>query len=204
MTDLTITRGDSRNYEVTITESDLVTPVDITSGIIRFAVKKRFDQLNSDATIFKTTYDPAEVQITDGPNGVSLVQVFAGDTQNARPGEYIWDLDLTRREALLTNVGTISVSSGGAVMTGTGLDLTNVLPGDVIAPAGGTPSNQKDLVITSVGGDGTSLDPGAGNLVSDYTGWSLEAGISIQIFRGDRKTPTGLSGAYTLIKDVAT
>lgn len=203
MTDLSLVRGDSRNYQITVTEADLVTPIDVSDpAILRFAVKKRFDQVNGAAIIFKTSYDAADIQVTDGPNGILVVKVFPGDTGNERPSEYLWDLDLTRRGSLLTSAGTIGVTVGSAIITGSGLDLSDVLAGDVLVPAGGGAPNQKDLVIISVGGDGTSQDPGVGNLLTDYSDWTTETGVSVAIYRGDRKTPVG--GVFTLTKDVAT
>lgn len=203
MTDLSLVRGDSRNYRITITESDLVTPVDITNGIIRFAVKRFPGQSNADALIFKTSYDNAEVLLSDPVNGECLVQVFPGDAHDAAVGEYCWDLDLTRRGALLTNAGDISVVAGSQIITGASLDLAKVLPGDVLAPAGAVAANQKDLVITAVGGDGSALDPGAGNLRTDYSDWVTENNFSLEIYRGNRKTPVGLSGLFTILKDSA-
>ena len=101
MTDLTLTRGDSRNYQISILESDNVTPVDITDGILKFAAKKRMRDPNSEAQIFKTSYTADEIQITDAPNGQALLKIIISDTANDDPGTLRWEYGNHRREKAL-------------------------------------------------------------------------------------------------------
>jgi len=64
MTDISIVRGDSRNFNVTIYESDGITPIDITEAVLRFAVKGSVYDNNSRSIIFKQSYYPDQLQIT--------------------------------------------------------------------------------------------------------------------------------------------
>lgn len=202
MTDLSLTRGDSRNYRVTVTESDLVTPIDLTSAIVRFGIKYNPEDPNTRALVLLATYDSEEINKSDPVNGEVLVQLQARMTASAATTAYSWDIEVARPGSLVTNTGTVDLTSGEAIISGTGLDLSEVGIGDIITPAGATPNNQKPLAIIAVGGDGTELDPGAGNLRTDFTGFDTEGGVSFQIFRGDVKTPTNLSGTFNLLDDV--
>lgn len=204
MTDLVLKRGDSRNYQVTITDDDLVTPIDLTDAILKFSVKSRYGLPNSSSVIHKRSYDVDEIEKTDPVNGICVVKVTTEDTFNKKPGSYCWDIEMTRPAFNVTNVGTIAVAPGSGLMTGTGLDLSSVKVGDVLTPSGVDPANQVPVTITAVGGSGEDDDPGAGNLLTDYADWAAEAGIAIDIDRGNRKTPEGLSGAFTLEPDVTT
>jgi len=202
MTDLSLTRGDSRNYRVTVTESDLVTPIDLTSAIVRFGIKYNPEDPNTRALVLLATYDSEEINKSDPVNGEVLVQLQARMTASAATTAYSWDVEVARPGSLVTNTGTVDLTSEEAIISGTGLDLSEVGIGDIITPAGATPNNQKPLAIIAVGGDGTELDPGVGNLRTDFTGFDTEGGVSIQVFRGDVKTPTDLSGTFNLLDDV--
>lgn len=201
MTDLSLVRGDSRNYQVTVTESDLVTPVDLTNAVVRFAIKAREGDPNTMAIVLLGSWDAAEIQKTDPTNGIVIVKLQARHTARVAARSYCWAVEVARRGALITSAGTVDVVTGQTIVTGSSLVLTDVGVGDILAPAGADAANQDDLVITAVGGDGSELDPGAGNLLTDYSAWVTETGISIGIYRGDIKTPTNLSGAFTLTKD---
>jgi len=202
MTDLSLTRGVSRNYRVTVTESDLVTPIDLTSAIVRFGIKYNPEDPNTRALVLLATYDSEEINKSDPVNGEVLVQLQARMTASAATTAYSWDVEVARPGSLVTNTGTVDLTSEEAIISGTGLDLSEVGIGDIITPAGATPNNQKPLAIIAVGGDGTELDPGVGNLRTDFTGFDTEGGVSIQVFRGDVKTPTDLSGTFNLLDDV--
>lgn len=202
MTDLSLTRGDSRNYRVTVTEGDLVTPIDLTNAIVRFGIKYNPEDPNTRALVLLATYDSEEINKSDPVNGEVLVQLQARMTASAATTAYAWDIEVDRPGSLVTNAGTVDLTSGEAIISGTGLDLSEAGIGDVITPAGATPNNQKPLAIIAVGGDGTELDPGVGNLRTDFSGFDTEAAVSIQIFRGDVKTPTNLSGTFNLLDDV--
>jgi len=64
--------------------------------------------------------------------------------------------------------------------------------GDILVPAGGSAPNQKPIVIMEVT-DNT-------NLVTDYSDWATEAGVSFTIKVADVKTPG--QGDFTLTFDV--
>ena len=204
MTDLVIKSGDSRNYRMTVFESDGVTPVDITNAILRFAVKECGDDPNTLALFLLTSYNSSEILKSDPVNGEMLVQVQARHTARAAPAEYLWDLEVVRPGGGITVAGTVDLTGGNAIIVGTGLVLSDVGVGDVITPAGVPVANQLPLVITAVGGDGSELDPGVGNLLTDYTAFAAgtEAGVSHAITRGNVKTPSGLSGLFTITADV--
>ena len=54
MTDITLRRGDSQNYRVTVTDG--TNPIDLTDAIVKFAVKKRIQDTNAEAIIFKPVF----------------------------------------------------------------------------------------------------------------------------------------------------
>jgi len=196
MTDLQMVRGDSRNYQLEIFESDGATPVDVTGGIIKFAAKRRMRDPNSEAQIFKTSYDPAEIQVTDAVNGQALLKILVEDTVSTDPGTLRWDVELTRRGALLSAAGTWTATAGSNVLTGVGIDFSAIHVGDILVPAGVTAPNQVPVTITAL--DSVALTAETGS----YESWDAEAGISHQIFTGNRKTPDGLSGCFVLLADV--
>ncbi len=195
MTDLSIVRGDSRNYNVTIYESDGTTPIDITEAVIRFAVKGSVYDDNSRAIILKQSYYPSELQIAVPLAGESIVKLLVSDTITATPGQYYWDLDVTRKGALATSAGTFAVTAGSGVLTGTGVDFTLIKLGQVIELTSGFPQNNLLVVITD-------FDATADTITVGYTGFVTEAGITHSTYQGDRKTPTGLSGLFSIGADI--
>jgi len=78
MTDITLRRGDSQNYRVTVTDG--AAPIDLTNAIVKFAVKKRIQDTNAEAVIFKASYDVREIEITDAVGGEFLIYVKTEDT----------------------------------------------------------------------------------------------------------------------------
>jgi hypothetical protein len=195
MTDLSIVRGDSRNYNVTIYESDGSTPIDITEAVLRFAVKGSVYDDNSRSIIFKQSYYPDELQITIPASGESLIKLLVADTVNVTPGQYYWDLDVTRKGDLATSAGTFAVTAGSGVLTGAGVDFAAVSLGQIIDLTSGFPQNNLLVVITD-------FDSTAETITVGYTGFVDEAGITHTIYQGDRKTPTGLSGNFSIGADV--
>lgn len=121
---------------------------------------------------------------------------------DSQTGSFLWAIETTRRGASRTTAGTIDVTASSGTISGASLDMASISPGDLLVPAGGTAPNQKQVTILDVGGSGLDTDPGAGNLLTDYTAWDTETGISLEVFKGNRKTPSGLSGAYTITVDV--
>jgi hypothetical protein len=195
MTDITLRRGDSQNYRVTVTDG--AAPIDLTNAIVKFAVKKRIQDTNAEAVIFKASYDVREIEITDAPGGEFLIYVKTEDTFDKAPATYSWDVEITRRGTLKTNVGSVTVAENSGLLTGSGLEIDNFAVGDIFAPTNGVSAeNQTDVTIQEVEGDS-----GAGNAATDYTGFVAQAGLTFELYEGDRKTPSGLSGRFTISAD---
>jgi len=202
MTDLTLVRGDSKNFRIKITD-DAGAPLDITNAVFKFAVKRRPSDLNVDSLIFNASYSIDEVNIDLPLLGELIVFILPSDTYSKSTGSFCWDAELTRREGLKSSAGSIEVAPGSGIMIGTAIDFSAVKVGDILLPAGVTAPNQVQVTILDVGGSGLDTDPGAGNLLTDYTNWDAESGVSIQVFKGNRKTPAGLSGKFIITADVA-
>lgn len=200
MTDISIVRGDSGNFSITILESDGVTPVDITEGILRFAVKRRTSDANSEALIFKRSYDDEQIELTTPASGQCVVKIRIDDTIGNDPGSYCWDLDLSRKDSSgtpATTAGTWSAITGSEVLTYTGAEFDKVRLGSVIELAGVNPENNGRFLVTAI--DSSNLTVTIGG----YDSFVTEAGMTHQTFDGDRKTPSGLSGTFTIQPDVA-
>lgn len=199
---VSMVRGDKKAFTVTFTEADGSTPIDLTDTVIKFAMRKKAGKKNSDALVFLTSYSDncdQEVEIIDAVNGVALLHIQPHYTDCIKDGDYIFGIEYTKRDVSLTTAGTVDVAEGSEIITGTGLDLECVGRGDMLVTGSASSENQELVTITAIGGDGTDLDPGAGNLRTDYTGWSDETGLSVTIYEGDRKSPNGLRGTWTLL-----
>jgi hypothetical protein len=198
MTDISIVRGDSRNFSTTIYEGDGVTAVNISDGILRMAVKRRPSDPNSEALIFKTSYDESEIDLTLPLEGKCIVQIRIDDTISTDPGSYCWDLDLSRKDSgtPATLAGTFDAVAGSEVLTYTGAEFSRIRVGSIIELAGAAPENNVRVLVTAL--DSTTQKVTIGG----YANFTTEAGISHQTFDGDRKTPTGLSGTFAVLPDV--
>jgi len=198
MTDISIVRGDSRNFSVTIYESDGVTAVNITDGILRMAVKRRPSDPNSEALIFKTSYDESEIDLTLPASGKCIVQVRIDDTIAVDPGSYCWDLDLSRKGSVTpaTLAGTFAAVTGSEVLTYTGAEFSRIRIGSIIELAGVSPGNSVRVLVTAMDSVTQTVTIGG------YADFMTEVGITHQTFDGDRKTPTGLSGTFAVLPDV--
>jgi hypothetical protein len=195
MTDITLRRGDSQNYRVTVTDG--TNPIDLTDAVVKFAVKKRIQDTNAEAIIFKASYDAREIEITNAAGGEFLIYIKTEDTFDKPPATYSWDVEVTRRGSLKTNVGTVAVTQGSGLLAGTGLEIGNFAVGDILVPTNGVSAeNQVDVTIQEVEGDS-----GTGNATTDYTGFVTQTGITFELYEGDRKTPVGLSGRFTISAD---
>ena len=195
MTDISIVRGDSKNFSVTITESDGTTPIDITEGVVRMAVKASVYDDNADAIIFKQSYYTSQIEKTAPASGQCVVKILIGDTNDVNPGGYYWDIDLTRKGELATSAGTFAVTAGSGVLTGTAVDFSLLSVGQLIDLNGGFAANN---VLVDI----VSIDASAGTVTVGYDGFVDESGITHSTFQGDRKTPTGLSGGFSIGADV--
>lgn len=201
MTDLRdLVRGDNRSIEFSVIDFVTEAPVDITDAVIKFAAKSDPNKRNDKGELFKTTYDAADVLITDPVGGVYLVRLYHGDTRALPAGVLCWDTQITRKGALQTAAGTISVdvvdiANGRAVLTTAGVDFSAFRVGDVLEPAGGSAENSVRCTIEDV-------DEDAGTIETDYVGWSTEAGFAFAIYEGDVDTPIDGSGEIKILAGV--
>jgi len=202
MTDLSIVRRSSKPFRVSIVD-EAGAPIDITDAVFKFAVKRNPSDSNANALIFKATYDVEEVEIDLPLLGQLLVYLLPEDTYSKSAGSFCWDAELTRRDGLKSSAGSIAVTPGSGIIVGTALDFSAARVGNILVPAGATAPNQVQVTILDVGGSGLDTDPGVGNLLTDYTDWDLESGIPIQIYKGNSRTPVGLSGKFTIASDIA-
>ena len=90
--EIDIFQGDNKTYELTV-KNRAGAVVDITSGTIKFTVKKLLD--DTATIITKTTAEATEVTITDGSNGVAEIYVVPADTATEERGEYEYDVEYT-------------------------------------------------------------------------------------------------------------
>jgi hypothetical protein len=173
---------------------DLRPPPDSLSAIIRFSLRRRPEDPRSESIALKHSYDPVdEIDINDAANGKATIYLRVYDTYSERAGTYFWDVELTRRGTLATDVGTVAFTAGDETVVGTGLDFAKLRVGDVFLPAGAVSASQKEVLITAV-------DEAAGTFeTGGYSGWPTESGVSHEIFRGDRKTPDHLFGPFELL-----
>jgi hypothetical protein len=202
MTDLSIVRRSTKSFRVSIVD-EVGAAIDITDAVFKFAVKRSSSDSNTNAIIFKASYDGEEVDIDSPATGQLLVHLLPEDTYSRTAGTFCWDAELTRRDGLKSSAGSIAVTPGSGIIVGTGLDFSAARVGNILVPAGVTAPNQVQVTILDVGGSGLDTDPGVGNLLTDYTDWDLESGITIQIYKGNSRTPVGLSGTFSIVSDVA-
>lgn len=196
MADITLTRGDSRTFQLTVYQSDGVTPVDLTNAVLRFAVKERYGQENAASKVFKTSYTSDQIEITDAVNGQCVVYLRIADTNSVEPGRYVWEVELTRRDILATSAGLLAFTAGSSVAQGTGLDFSALGIGQYLEPLGALSGNNVPVLITAI-------NESAGTITFDgYSGFSTESGVAFNCYEGDRKTPDGFSGAFIIQPDV--
>jgi hypothetical protein len=195
--DITLTRGDSRTLSIEI-DDDLGADVDLSEAILRFAVKRRPGESNADALIFKTSYDDAEIEITTAAEGKALVKIRIDDTIDQVAGSYCWDLDLSRKASGTpsTTAGTFAATTGSEVLTYTGGQFAKLRIGSILELAGANPENAERVLITALDADAQTVTCGG------YSSFVAESGIAFQAFDGDRKTPSGLSGAFVISADI--
>lgn len=197
MADVTLTRGDSRTLAIEI-DDDLGADVDLSEAILRFAVKRRPGDANASALIWKTSYDPAEIEITTPAEGKATVKIRVDDTVEKTPGSYCWDLDVSRKASGTpsTTAGTLAASTGSEVLAYTGSELAAIRVGSILELAGVNPENQARIVVTAIDSDASTITAGG------YLDFVTESGIAFQAYDGDRKTPSGLAGTFTILADV--
>jgi hypothetical protein len=102
MTLLTMTRGDTRVFTVSLTDADGVA-LDLTGLTITFTAKRRYSDLDDDAVLQKTS--GAGIEVLDAEAGTATITIDPEDTA---------DLEL---ETLPTLAWDLQVENGGDVRT---------------------------------------------------------------------------------------
>lgn len=196
MTDIEIVRGDSRNLQIAIYESDGVTPIDLTNSVIRFAVKERASQPNSEAKVWKSTYNSDEIFIVNPLTGTAVVYLLVDDTLTMNPGRYQWEVELNRQGPLATSTGTLTFTAGSDTAAAVGVDFSELRVGQIVIPNGLQAGNSEPMILTA-------FDEAASTMTFyKYGGFSSESGVTFSAYQGDRKTPSGLRGAFIVCADV--
>lgn len=198
---ITMVRGDTDDVLVTVTDDadppvayDLSKAADGTANrpaVIRFAVKESpDDESNAEALILKSSRASAEIEVlaqTGATLGQCRLYLDKPDTEEADPGTYRWDMEVTRQGAIRTGAGTYAVTAGSKVVTGTGTAFTSAKKGDVLNPLGAL-NVGRPAIITKVTSN-TSMEVD----VDDY---ATESGEDLEIRRG--KSKTSVRGDFVL------
>lgn len=193
---LSLVRGDSDDFLVTVTDDATPTPnpIDLSKAVdgtanrravVRFAVKTDPDtQTNAQAAVFKTShYDDQLPFLTQSGATVGKCRILIdkGDTEDAEVAlAYRWDLEVSRQDSLRTgaSVGTFSVVAGSSTVTGLGTAFQNVRVGDIFQPLG--PLNVRPAIVDAV------VSPT--QITVDFDGWTAESGVAFEVRRGKHKT----------------
>lgn len=197
MTNISHKRGTTKNRRLLFLRSDGVTPVPITDGIIKIAIKYNADDSNEDAVAMFRSYYSSQIQIVNAAGGEAVWSMQVGDTQDREACTYVWGAELTMRGILRSQNGTIEPTTGSRELVYDGPDIDLFGPGDIVTHNGATdPLNQVDVTIMSV-------DKERSILITDYDRWQTEAAYSHQTFIADRPdVSANLSGSFALIADV--
>ena len=193
LTDITLIRRNSKSYQFTVVDNaqDPVVPVSLTDSIVKFAVKRKSTQANLDATIFKASYDSAQIAMTDPVAGVFTVHVLIEDTDDDCLGSFVWDANVTRRDGVSTNAGTMDFTAASASILCTDVDFDALQVGDIVVPAG---ANTSPFTVISA-------DEATNTITTDRTDFTTETGASFVAYRGKRDTVAG--GTFTITADQA-
>jgi len=194
-------RGDSFDIPVQVQNETACSlePVSLEQSILKFAAKLgvgnvRGDPLrtieNEGATVLKTTYDDAEIELTEASNGRAVIHIKKADTWDHPLGDvYIWDLELIKAvEHIEGSVGTVSVQEGSPVIMGLGTNFPSSIGlGDIIHVQG--------RYVQVLRRDTESV------LVTDYIGWTSENALTYNLYRAESRTVA--AGPWRCIGDVA-
>ena len=96
--------GDDYNHTFTALRAG--SPIDNMSKIW-FTVKNNEHDLDSEAKLQYSTDDISEIEITDSPNGVFVVHLKHGDTDDMAGGHWVYDI-----QTLLTTGDVITLARG--------------------------------------------------------------------------------------------
>lgn len=193
MTDLTVQQSETTTFQVTVTdEASPPVAIDVTNRILKFKAFKRYNALAP--LILKTSYDSTEIEKTDPANGIFKVYLDQQDTQGLA-GYYRWMIEVYEKLGSASTTGTLDVTNGSNILSGTGLALDEIKDGDILVLTSGEAANTKDITIfKQVDADGVET----GDLESDYYDWTTETGLSFTIYRSSKKIPTSLCGEFTI------
>lgn len=199
--DIEKVRGDLKRWRIIIVEdaTELPPPTAFSGSVIaRLTVKKRLDDLMSDALIKLSTYDPSELLVVNAANWEFLATVKSGVDNGFSPGRYRWDFETIRGGTSLKSSpgnGTAETAAGSGIITFSDLTVPAAASiGDVLDIQG-----QSVAVIET---PASSADLLPSQIETDFLGLSANVAESFDLLQGDVKTPDKLFGAFTILADV--
>ena len=96
--DLSLIRGDTATYTITIVDSDSVA-VDITGWIVWMTIKENFSDTDLQAKVQK------EVTVHTNPTGgITTITIAASDTASLDGGTYKYDIQFKKLDATIETV----------------------------------------------------------------------------------------------------
>jgi len=107
--DFSITKGDTKLIDVSVTEQSDGTPTTITSSTIAWKVAK---SIRTSAVISKTT--ASGISITSGSGGTFRITLDAADTSSLDPGDYYHEAQITFADSEVATVlkGIMTIEPG--------------------------------------------------------------------------------------------
>lgn len=197
-------RGDSwsRSFAIQYENGD---PVPITDAVVRFTVKRRESDQNSDAVIRLSNYTRG-VSITDAAQGLVLVEIQAGDDAALGGTACLrWDLEVQRVGAILfasPGDSTMSVEAGSDVVTFDSEDVAEgVNVGAILVCQGSTSANQKSVPVVATPATDSTLE--GNELRVDYSDFDDELAANFTLRQANVKTPDKAMGDFNIIADVS-
>ena len=181
---LPLVRGDNPPAEIVVTENG--EPVNLSLGYVLRLTARQF--VDDEETLFSaTSYPDGGIDVFDeegdpAPEGTALWFPEQADTETLVPSEIRFDIEITRRAGLVTDIGTAAVITGSRVVAFSGADLTGVKRGHMLFVDGAEGETQGYRLITAV-------NVLAGTVTVDYDGWEDESGIDFAIYKTFRLTP---------------
>jgi hypothetical protein len=108
--DFSITKGDTKLIDVSVTEQSDGTPTVITGAAISWKVAK---SIRSTAVISKAT-SGSGISITSGTGGTFRITLDAADTSSLNPGDYYHEAQITFADSEVATVlkGVMTIEPG--------------------------------------------------------------------------------------------
>ncbi len=92
-TRLTITRGDTKRFDLTVTDELTGAAIDLTGATMWFTVKRSRSEPDSVKQFQKTTSDG--ITIASGSSGTATLIIAPADSASMDPARlYVWDLQI--------------------------------------------------------------------------------------------------------------